>query len=118
MLIQAEEYRAMARVCQELAENTADPYSKRILECSARKWRAIADVACGRNRQMRSKKSWLLGISRKNQRFSYRQKRPSILRRVCAGAAWPQVAATSAYDHRDIGGNGNRFAQHWSLLDL
>ncbi len=42
MLVKAEEYRAKASECAELAANTMDPTSKRILEETAEHWAELA----------------------------------------------------------------------------
>ena len=42
MLVKSEEYRAKATECAELAANTRDPASKRILEETARHWDELA----------------------------------------------------------------------------
>jgi hypothetical protein len=39
----AEDYRAKASACAELAARTKDPQSKRVLEQIAEQWNALAD---------------------------------------------------------------------------
>jgi hypothetical protein len=41
----AQEYRAKAAECVELALKTKDPQSKRVLQLTAEQWRALADSA-------------------------------------------------------------------------
>ena len=41
----AEEYRAKAAECAVLALKTNDPQSKRVLQLTAERWRALADSA-------------------------------------------------------------------------
>ena len=43
MLSSAEEYRAKASECAELAAKTNDPQSKRVLEQTAEQWNALAN---------------------------------------------------------------------------
>jgi hypothetical protein len=45
MPYKAEEYRAKAAECAELALKTKDPQSKRVLQRTAEQWRALADSA-------------------------------------------------------------------------
>jgi hypothetical protein len=45
MPIKAEEYRAKAAECAELALKTKDPQSKRVLQLTAEQWRSLADSA-------------------------------------------------------------------------
>ena len=45
MPYKAEEYRAKAAECVELALKTKDPQSKRVLQLTAEQWRALADSA-------------------------------------------------------------------------
>jgi len=43
MPIEAEEYRAKAAECAELASKAKDPQSKRVLQLTAERWRELAD---------------------------------------------------------------------------
>jgi hypothetical protein len=43
MISLADDYRAKAAVCAELAVTTEDPQSKRVMERSAEQWNALAD---------------------------------------------------------------------------
>jgi hypothetical protein len=45
MPTKAEEYRAKAAECAELALKAKDPQSKRVLQLTAEQWRALADSA-------------------------------------------------------------------------
>jgi len=45
MPFKAEEFRAKAAECAELALKTTDPQSKRVLQLTAERWRALADSA-------------------------------------------------------------------------
>ena len=43
MISLADDYRAKAAVCAELAVKTEDPQSKRVMERSAEQWNSLAD---------------------------------------------------------------------------
>jgi hypothetical protein len=43
MVSLADDYRAKAAACAELAANTQDPPSKRVMERSAEQWNSLAD---------------------------------------------------------------------------
>ena len=45
MPYKAQEYRAKAAECVELALKTKDPQSKRVLQLTAEQWRALTDSA-------------------------------------------------------------------------